>query len=646
LETYKKMKKKGGKGSKSVDISSSNIPSSNLPSVKLPSKRKNKDDYKDAFDIDKMISLTPKRSVKNKIKIGSKHIDEEVVNLSKKIVKITKNKDKFKKYIKMPLEKLKNIYDNLSKEGVYIEEFNKQDIINKLVSLTNKNREFYENKSFKEVKRIFDTLKEPEIKEITDYKKYPWIIPSPVAKVWIHTDDSSFYYKGIYQKYFGAKYYRPRNNFFLLMTNSNAVKTQKNRKLTVTLDDKTFTFMILFNLRNGEYIFQDEDVFQKEQEYFLKSYTDQASEIEKFLDEKITDKSIDISVAFLEYSLKDQKDVEMDYIKNVVKNAVKNTELNKDLFFVISGIIAYLDNEVFKERIKNNYYTPDILILLTPEEKMNDSMDVDYIVKKQEEIIYEMGKNNFFDPTQRKKTKQDFNIAKRSVSSDSGCKNNLGGVPKINIVKYNNYCYDIMVLKERFSEGNYKIPKKKGNFDEEFIKQINNITIPEVNLDDLFGKDDDAQVEQEDTQVETYENSDLLKMIKIALKEQEKNKAEMGFGDDKEEDGENKEDSSEGSSDGSSESSSDDSESSETSSEGSSESSSEGSSEESSESSDKTNKEQSKMPLDAGNKGKCSKCSKDIDADKEFKSIECTKGGCSPVYFCSLKCMEEYHFKK
>ena len=189
------------------------------------------------------------------------------------------------------------------------------------------------------------------------------------------------------------------------------------------------------------------------------------------------------------------------YIKTLLQTIVKYDMTNYELFSKISDIIIYLnipESQIFRKRVASEYYLPDILPILSKQDKFPEifediSVPDDYktiistfIDNKIKEMTIYMGNTLYYfeNPTERMysniynyntlfkiKTNPRLNICKNKNKIDSTEK------PE-NIIYYledgNMYCFTIDNLYQQFEEQNFINENTGKLFDMRFVEYFKN----------------------------------------------------------------------------------------------------------------------------------------------------------------------------
>ena len=80
------------------------------------------------------------------------------------------------------------------------------------------------------------------------------------------------------------------------------------------------------------------------------------------------------------------------YIKKIIDYMINDTETAREFLTEVAGLLVYLDDddaEIFHRRIREEYYLPDILVTLTPEEKYPEAFTVSPEMMAQNYILLE-----------------------------------------------------------------------------------------------------------------------------------------------------------------------------------------------------------------------------------------------------------------
>ena len=180
-----------------------------------------------------------------------------------------------------------------------------------------------------------------------------------------------------------TNWYPVKRNFSSLMCNS--FRTHDGKVLTAKINSgKEVRMQIAYLTTSDKFIIQDDEVFSAERKYIYQKNLTRGKEIEQMLNSKVNKNTEQLTRIRLSEILKkvapeikDYESPETKYITDAVKKMVETSVSAKDLFRQLANIQVYLENtnRVFAFRVKEAYYTPQILVTLTQEEKLPELFD-------------------------------------------------------------------------------------------------------------------------------------------------------------------------------------------------------------------------------------------------------------------------------
>ena len=316
--------------------------------------------------------------------------------------------------------------------------------------------------------------------------------------------------------------------FFKLNCNSRR-KDRKQEDTTLILHEEDGTpvyFMVAYETDNGDFIIQDEGLFEKENTYFRNKNVTIDSRINFLLSQPISQTVISTGLSIIKQNLTGIVDNVDNYAEKVA-TSVYNASIGKntkDYFRIIANIFVYfipviknkfgklIETEykqfqrepiLFIKRLKEHYYLPEILIDLSPDEKLPEVFDdhrvpisdknriseiitynIEKLVHKYGYMVYrhmEPGKRmtrpeltEFIGEVDLPENRNELCINVEDVAT-------LG--EEDFVVYYddqNYYCIPILDLVEKFDYGDYTNPYTNEPLSKEFIKKFNNFTKPVI----------------------------------------------------------------------------------------------------------------------------------------------------------------------
>lgn len=359
-------------------------------------------------------------------------------------------------------------------------------------------------------------------------------------KVWIKDYDNLYYIASVDNKLPEAfiqqdknmiidndKYYQSTKSFDIAMCTGKD-KVQEKNVLYFEKDGKQYRVKIIYKLKSGEYLKQNEELFKKEQEwvnlqkmsikkqidtfatYPVKEYSIQVrqfgiQELSKFFDK---DSSILLEQAIFD----DTKD-------KTINNYVK--QVGKLVIFLDSNYLKNLANG-FNTKLALNYYDINSIINISPKEILQDiynnpKNDENKINRLNSDInqnleLYTMNKlNNIYLSTDSTRKSHEDVLSKQTPMylenlNKSLCINDIGSENEWDILYYVEdgkvYCLKILELVKRISDNNLQNPYTNKILDQEFIEHIKKYSEEDVEKEfykQLFGEE--QEVPRQETEV-------------------------------------------------------------------------------------------------------------------------------------------------
>ena len=271
-------------------------------------------------------------------------------------------------------------------------------------------------------------------------------------------------------------------------------------------------------------IIQDEEMFNAERRYMKWKTKTRGTMVRDILERPIDSQSIEIATRKLsnilikiaperpDYGRATHSDnvaahlydPNTVYLGLVMKNlGVNSKETNQTLFTAVANIIFYLElpqAKTYRKRIKAEYYLPEVLPLLSPEDKLPEIFDNPNISEEDQDMMsafirsgvtrmvgdmavgvyrrehpteqrYGLTSNERFYPT----------IAGEFANRLSRCQNpeDIENEESENVIFYqegdNLYCFPLPSLVEQFGQGNYVNSKTGTRFSASFVEKISSM---------------------------------------------------------------------------------------------------------------------------------------------------------------------------
>lgn len=436
------------------------------------------------------------------IKFLNTSAPSKVKSLIKQLKKENEQTFDNQKYTLETLSLLKDVYESLSindlKEILKERGYKVPKVLPTDTSVSSKCKELYNNYGWLPKGSVKSVLISPIEKKnnffnyVTDKKKY---IKSGTKKFYIANERFKTLFcsnKKLQQK--GDVLTFKNISFmvgYLIKLKKKDVKFYTESDITIESDLNNHSDL---EINNKFYILiQNENIFSEQLRYILslEEYTKLHNNI--ILNSKSDRKSADIASLVLQGILstiaphiKDYSSPNEPYIVQAIKSVESKDDTIRDFFGKIADVTTYATYKyanIFHQRIRKEYYIPTILMHLSPEEKLpevfNDITDNEektrismYLLKEKERQVNHMV--SIYDPTNRRK--HGF-IEQPSIKVNPKftCQNfiDVKDVRNDLIVSYTEkgqtYCFDITVLMDSFSRGNFINPITGKKFKSKFI---------------------------------------------------------------------------------------------------------------------------------------------------------------------------------
>jgi hypothetical protein len=234
---------------------------------------------------------------------------------------------------------------------------------------------------------------------VSDYSAIPWL-ESKVNGIYLlpvtGSNISPYIISNMSIENDGEIWYRANKKFALLMCNDNAEsRNQEGDVLTAYAVDGTVLRMKIAYDTNLGLVIQDENLFETEKRYLADQRTSRNEKINRILDENITTKIEQMGMQKLSEALhKIAPDIadygiypsngnnkyDTAYIINAIQEISNNTKTIREFLTKLAQTIIYLKisgeaSKIFQKRVIHEYYLPEILVNLTPADKLPEFFD-------------------------------------------------------------------------------------------------------------------------------------------------------------------------------------------------------------------------------------------------------------------------------
>lgn len=356
---------------------------------------------------------------------------------------------------------------------------------------------------------------------LKNYRDVPWV-KARVDSIWLsEVDDSDLteYTTQDTKEENDRVWKRANRRFAELMCIPNASKRVQDGNIltTFTDTDNRVNMMVAYQTNRG-FIVQDESLFSAEKQYHKEKKLSRHDKIEHILSGPVTPeiKKIGadqlssylqrVSPGISDYAKREflqddlyQYSSDTPYITKAIDTVAETSSTVREFYTKIVDVIVYLlpwtknlGNEIFAKRIRTEYYLPEILVNLSPAEKLPEMFDdprvpesehrriANIIGPRVKKMVYDFGEATYIKrhPTERRPT-----VPSGAPSAPTGkifkwksaCVNAEDAQKYLDedVVYYNEdqdiYCLPIPLLWERFNEDNYNNPYTDNPLSDEFV---------------------------------------------------------------------------------------------------------------------------------------------------------------------------------
>ena len=330
------------------------------------------------------------------------------------------------------------------------------------------------------------------------YQQPPWI-PYKIVKIYITSENileiDEFINRNLPSEKHENKTWYPVNTVFfkLLSVTSFFNKSQEGTVLTIKNKENNIKLSVGYKIAN-DFIIQDENMFNEEIKYIKKINLSDKQKINNIYTEAVTEDVVNyaqniLSKTLLESTNLSSKYLESsEYIKKAINTIYNSNENVRGFIEQLGNLIVYFNknissiaNNIFLKRVVAGYYLPDILVNLSPEDKLPEIFLNKYTsLKEKDNVAFVINSNvNIFCENF---VKYIYNIrnphnhvrfgGNRYLAEYTRDKNNCLNYKKIFTIPNNELfyyhvlngkhtgktiCYKISDLYERFENGDFKI---------------------------------------------------------------------------------------------------------------------------------------------------------------------------------------------
>jgi len=409
---------------------------------------------------------------------------------------------------------------------------------------------------------------------VSEFAQYKWL-PGTVSSVWITPPDPNNTLE--IQKYatnvtIEAKmenevrtFYQVSPRFFRLQCNGYASQRVQNGVVltcyeingqpvrmivgyVVKASSEQLKPYSLLRIRfsANKLLIQDEKVFEDEKKHMASLANVEQQRLTELLDKKVSNESVRMAASFLSSALittvrNDEsavkKRIALDYGKDDINapyirlavESVQDTpsQTNREFFTRIANVLVYIrlrSAENFRLRLSKEYYLPDILMRLSPEDKLPEIFDNELVTPETKEnmasyvrdmtknIVDEMGMSMLreINPTIRRLSLLVYEepvVSLKKTENYADCEK----IPVDNRAIYLDtddgkmYCFDVSALAIQFGQKDFKNHITGKNFSNQFIRRYTvsyfdkntrqEYVIPYKDLYDQFSRQDFVHVQ-------------------------------------------------------------------------------------------------------------------------------------------------------
>lgn len=479
-----------------------------------------------------------------------KHRDDLVMKLSK----ITGFPNSH--YAGMSLEELQKRYQDMENGEEYWEDFQRETTIETLMDLTGKPMESFVGMTTEALLEELERAERMEyvrkelpgkvrkdsvyaLKCLENFQQYKWI-SAKVTGVWLadptQLEDNQelipenireYIYPNIkifiHNKYF----YQANKKFFNLQCNMNSKKRIQDNEILICYDNRQnpIRFIVGYTITGNKsqlatyknksvklpskdsterFIVQDEEMFELEVQAIKKQNKTRDDQLNELLSQNVNPLAISIASRYLSTGLLSVapkvEDYKKDspYIQIAINSILIPGQTINALYKSVAWVLVFLNisqASTFKKRVEAEYYLPDTLMHLSPQDKFPEVFDSDsgaseksianmtsYLRSSVVHLTKEMADSQYqiTNPTLSRTYKQMILPMSESIQyKDSVCvnKEDVKNVPRDNIVFYNDiedektYCFDIEKIVENFNKLDFNNPLTGKKFSKEFIRR-------------------------------------------------------------------------------------------------------------------------------------------------------------------------------
>jgi hypothetical protein len=381
------------------------------------------------------------------------------------------------------------------------------------------------------------------------YQNPPWV-PYKIVKIYITSENFSdieeLVNTDLPSENYENKTWHPANaSFFKLLSNTSFFnKSQEGKVLTIKNKENTIKLSIGYKISN-DFIIQDENMFSEEIKYIKKINLSDKQKINNIYNEPVTEDVVNYAQNILSKTLLESTNLSSkylensEYIKKAINTIYSSNENVRGFVEQLGNLIVYFNknissiaNNIFLKRVVAGYYLPDILVNLSPEDKLPEIFSNKYTsLKEKDNVAFVINSNvNIFCENFVKyiyTIRNPYNHVRfggnRYTADYTRDKNTCLNYKKIMTIPNNELfyyhvlngkhagktiCYKISDLYERFENGDFKIYSGfYKNTDVEFF--VNGKW--ETGIIDDYKKNNSSDIKLEDGNIINVESINVTK---------------------------------------------------------------------------------------------------------------------------------------
>jgi hypothetical protein len=248
----------------------------------------------------------------------------------------------------------------------------------------------YEKKSKPPTKKLIFGESTYDKSLIIEYKNAPWLKKGKIKKIYIKPVNNSNLSQYVNLNEIpkiidGEQWFSINKNFYYLVLGPKSLfNEQSGETLSVTDKNNEILFFELGFETNTGFIIQNEIIFKNQKNYYKTKNKTEKEKIKELRTTPINEKIIELGKQQLSYELHiiapnirdygTDKDYNTEYISEVINLISTNSKNIEEFYKKLGKIIIFLHidtAQIFKERIKSNYYFPKLIFMVSVKIQMN-----------------------------------------------------------------------------------------------------------------------------------------------------------------------------------------------------------------------------------------------------------------------------------